>query len=299
MSFEDIAHGLAEKPLFSLGHPINGIVSWNIGDRCNLNCRYCTQGNMRDRSGTLESPESALKALESLPGRWLFKISGGEPFVQPALFELTRGLVERGHFIAVQTNFTASIKTFAAFANLCRAEGENRLEGLSLSMHLETFTYQEFLNKIKELREVIDPQTSVHATLVAEPCRFGEIEEEILPAFSKNGVALQLQPQKKNSQLIAYSESEKQKLRAWIGDQAAEIDPVEACMRGRLCAAGSRYLVIKSSGTAFRCYPASRVRGPFSTLGDLKMGIELLKGPKICPYAFCSCSVPRERGMVL
>ncbi len=298
MNLQDVVRAFAQKPLFALGHEIQGIVSWNIGDRCNLRCRYCTQGMLRDRTGTLENIEEALHSLQVLPGSWLFKLSGGEPFVQPCLFDLCRELIQRGHLIAVQTNFTAPLERFQAFAKLCTLQGQNRLEGLSLSLHRETFEVRDFLKKIEELRPNLDPQTSIHATLVAEPCRFDEIEHDILPQFAQSGVPLQLQPQKEQSRLIDYSEAQKEKLRQWIGENAHEIDPVEACMRGRLCAAGFRYVVIKSSGLAFRCYPASRARGPFSSLGDLKTGLHLLKGPQICPYPFCSCSVPRERGMI-
>ncbi|MCA9524525.1 MAG: hypothetical protein KC609_26340, partial [Myxococcales bacterium] len=68
--------------------------------------------------------------------------------------------------------------------------------------------------------------------------------------------------------------------------------------QGRLCAAGSRYLVIKSSGRAYRCYPASRHGGRYAELGSFVEGIQLLDQAQPCPYRYCNCTVPIHRGMI-
>ncbi|MEO1273165.1 MAG: radical SAM protein, partial [Myxococcota bacterium] len=96
------------KPLTLLGRPVQGVVSWNINDTCNYRCSYCTQRFMPNRTYRLEEIRSYLDAFARLPGDWEIKISGGEPFQQPGLDAIAAGLVERGHLVSIQTNFSAS-----------------------------------------------------------------------------------------------------------------------------------------------------------------------------------------------
>ncbi len=299
-------HSRTDAPIFQLtamGLPIEGVLNWNLGDRCNLRCSYCTQSAKTDRTGTLTDPESALKSLDVLKGRWSVKLSGGEPFCQPAIFDVAKGLVQRGHLVGVQTNFTLPLEDYKRFIQICG----DQLELMSLSLHLEHFAPEEFLNKIKALRPFLPQNTVLHSTLVAEPRRLKEIELTLRPLFASQGELLKLQPMKQNGHLVEYTPEERELLLRLMRDsgQARESsdfelsDPITACMQHHLCAAGKNYLIIKSDGKAYRCYPASRHGGPSASLGSLQTGLHLLAQPALCPYPFCSCSVPRERGMVI
>ncbi|MCC6624328.1 MAG: hypothetical protein IT385_23960, partial [Deltaproteobacteria bacterium] len=68
--------------------------------------------------------------------------------------------------------------------------------------------------------------------------------------------------------------------------------------QGRPCWAGARYFVLKSTGEAWRCYAASRVGGRHARVGSLADGFALADGPRACPYTYCNCTVPIERGMI-
>ncbi|MDX9722466.1 MAG: hypothetical protein RBU37_17100, partial [Myxococcota bacterium] len=279
-------------PLRARGRELAGVLSWNLGDRCSYRCSYCTQRRKSKRDGTLEDVAGALRALEPLPGAWAIKLSGGEPFEQPALFELCAALVARGHVLSVQTNFAAPLQTYREFVALCGAQ----LEMLSLSLHLEKVQPVAFLEKLLLLRQELDPELGLHVTCVATPANLPRLRDELRPLFEAHAVVLKVQPEKVDGRVRPYDAQQRALLMELGGHNLS--GEVEPCFRGRPCAAGMRYFIIKSDGRAFRCYPASRLGGRFAALGSLQEGIQLLPQVQLCPYAYCSCSVPRERGMV-
>ena len=281
-------------PLTVLGQAIHGVVSWNMGDLCNYRCSYCTQRRMGDRSGQLERVGQCLDALFSLPGRWEVKLSGGEPFQQPGLLELVRGLVERGHLISVQTNFSASDERLSAFLEATRGA----LNVFSASLHLDYATAEQFVERHRRLVKPYEAHgVCFHVTSVATTERLPQLGDEVAPLLRAHGVVFKVQPQKQGGYLRSHTEQERQLLLELGGH--CRTGNIEHDFQGRLCHAGSRYLVIKSTGQAFRCYPASRVGGRHARLGSLEGGLRPMAGPKICPYTYCNCTVPIQRGMIV
>jgi organic radical activating enzyme len=278
-------------PLRILGRDITGVVSWNINDTCNYRCSYCTQRFLPVRTYRLEEIEAYLAAFAALPGDWEVKISGGEPFQQPGLVDIVTGLVERGHLVSVQTNFSASESKLRRFLDAARGA----LHVFAASLHLEYDTAESFLSKAKLVREHT-PGASFCVTSVATPGRLEQLRDEVAPLFAAHGISFKVQPEKVHGVLRSYSDSERAILRELGGHNRTGL--IEPNFRGRLCHAGSRYFIIKSSGEAYRCYPASRGSGPGARLGSFLEGIELADGPSLCPFNHCNCTVPIHRGMI-
>ncbi len=286
------AHRRPLPPLRILGRDITGVVSWNINDTCNYRCTYCTQRFMPARTYRLEEIQAYLAAFGKLPGDWEIKISGGEPFQQPGLVDIVTGLVKRGHLVSIQTNFSASEAKLKAFLTATRGA----LHVFAASLHLEYDTPESFLPKARLVQEHLGPGASFCVTSVAVPARLEQLRDEVAPFFAAHDITFKVQPEKVHGVLRQYTAPQREILAALGGHNRTGM--IEPNFRGRMCHAGSRYLIIKSNGEAYRCYPASRGSGPGSRLGSFLEGIELAPGPKLCPFNHCNCTVPIHRGMI-
>lgn len=280
-------------PLELLGRSVRGVVSWNMNDTCNYRCSYCTQRFMPERTYRLEEIEAYLAAFARLPGCWEVKLSGGEPFQQPGLTEIVSGLVARGHIVSVQTNLSASQRKLDAFLEATRGA----LHVFAASLHLEYAEPVAFADKVAGLLPWVEAHgVRLCVTSVATPARLVQLRDEVAPLFAARGISFKIQPEKLHGAVRAYTEEERAILLELGGhNRTGEIAPN---FRGRLCWAGMHYLVIKSSGEAYRCYPASRIGGRKAKLGSFVDGIELLDEPALCPYTHCNCTVPIHRGMI-
>ncbi len=280
------------QALTILGRPVTGVVSWNINDTCNYRCSYCTQRTMPDRGHHLQDVESALSAFAKLPGQWEIKLSGGEPFQQPGIAEIAGGLAARGHIISIQTNLSATESELRSFLEATRAS----LHIFSASLHLDYATPETILKRYEIIRPYEKLGVQFHVTTVGTPDRLAELRDHVAPIFRERGVVFKVQPEKVRGYIRKYTEDEKRILLDLGGHNLT--GEIAHDFQGRLCHAGANYFVIKSTGEAFRCYPASRVGGRFARLGSLPQGIELLDGPQLCPYTYCNCTVPIQRGMI-
>ena len=280
------------QPWSVLDRAVSGVVSWNMNDTCNYRCSYCTQRHQPDRSGVIVDIEATVGAFRQLEGHWEFKLSGGEPFRQPGLNEIVASLVDMGHLISVQTNFSASDDFLRQFLEASRGA----LHVFSASLHLEYVTPETFVEKYKIVQQYERYGVKFHVTSVAVPDRLMQLRDEIAPYFRQHGIVLKVQPEKIRGYVRKYSDAEKQILLDLGGHNLT--GQIENNFQGKLCHSGANYLVVKSTGEAYRCYPASRLGGRFARIGSLSEGFELLDGPRICPYTYCNCTVPIQRGMI-
>ena len=280
------------KPWTVLGREVHGVVSWNMNDACNYRCSYCTQRHMGDRSGQLDDVPRTLESFRSLPGHWEFKLSGGEPFRQTGLDQIVAGLVEMGHSISIQTNFSAPEAKLRSFLEASRGA----LHVFSASLHLEYATPDSFVEKYNIIKEYESLGVRFHVTSVGIPDRLEQLRDEVKPAFAQHGIELKVQPEKIRGYVRQYTEEQKKLLLELGGHN--QTGKIENSFQGKLCFSGANYIVIKSNGKAYRCYPASRVGGRYADLGSLSDGIKLNGGPRICPYTYCNCTVPIQRGMI-
>lgn len=279
-------------PLSILGREVTGVVSWNINDTCNYRCSYCTQRFMPQRTYRLEEIQAYLDAFGALPGAWEIKMSGGEPFQQPGLHEIAAGLVEQGHLISIQTNFSTSEAKLRRFLEATAGS----LHIFAASLHLEYDTPEAFIEKAKLVQDALTEGASFCVTSVAVPERLLQLRDEVAPLFAAHDIAFKVQPEKVRGVVREYTEAQEAILRQLGGHNGTGW--IEPDFRGRLCYAGANYFIIKSNGDAFRCYPASRGSGPGNRLGSFLEGITLNDGPRMCPFDHCNCTVPIHRGMI-
>lgn len=289
-----LRQGAARQRLAVGERRVRGVVSWNMGDACNYRCSYCTQRRLGDRSARLTDARASLEAFATLPGVWEFKLSGGEPFQQPGLLRVVRGLVQRGHVISIQTNFSAPDALLGEFLEATRGS----LHTFSASLHLERATAARFVERYRRWIQPLEAAgVRFHVTSVATTQRLEQLRDEVAPALLARGITFKVQPLKQGGYPHPYDRAQR-KILLQLGGHCLT-GGIEHDFQGRICHAGSRYLVVKSSGQAYRCYPASRVGGRHARLGSLAGGLKLLSEPKICPYTYCNCTVPISRGMIV
>ena len=308
------------------GRDVYGVVSWNLGDRCNYRCTYCTQGSMSDRSGTLRHRQIALDAFADLPGCWEVKLSGGEPMIQAGFLAVCAGLISAGHLISIQTNLSVDDALLSRFFTLTHG----RLHVFSVSLHLDYADPAVMAARLVGLRGQLAAGVHINVTSVATAARLVELRDRVAPIFAAAGIPFKVQPEKVAGRVRSYSVAEQGILAQLGGHNLTGM--IAPDFQGRLCHAGSRYLVVKSDGRVFRCYPASRLGGRHARLGHLgalqrraaassdgigrgdrgdrgdhgdptseepiKPGFQRLDGPQLCPYPYCNCTVPIHRGMV-
>lgn len=102
---EGIAWRGAEKP-FTAYCPF--LVVWNFTDACNLRCKHCYQGALKEPStGELTTVE-ALEAVDMMADSGLAYVamSGGEPLVRRDFFKVAERIKEREMALSLATNGT-------------------------------------------------------------------------------------------------------------------------------------------------------------------------------------------------
>ena len=113
--------------------------------------------------------------------------------------------------------------------------------------------------------------------------------------FADAGIVFKVQPEKQDRDVIPYTPEEQAELLA-LGGHAGS-GHIAPDLSGRMCWAGSRYLIVDHRGEAYRCYPARRYRR--EALGNLLDGTFRLRlQAEPCRYRYCNCIVPQARGMV-
>jgi organic radical activating enzyme len=253
---------------------------------CNYRCSYCTQRFLDDRQRWADDVSGFIDAFARLPGDWEIKLSGGEPFRHPRFLELVGALAAQGRRVSVVTNLSAKPEKLQRFAELTAA----RPGLLSASLHLEYVDPADFRAKLADFAQV-------HAGRVCVTC---VATRENLPRLATlraffEPFPFKIQPEKQDRDVIGYTADERDTLHSLGGHN--NTGAIAPSFEGRPCWAGARYLIVDDRGEAWRCYPARRRRT--ERLGNLLDGTFRLRfAPEPCPYTYCNCTVPPERGMV-
>ncbi len=269
-------------------YPLRGVVSWNMNTSCNYRCSYCTQRFVEGRAQWARDLDSFLAAFATLPGDWEIKLSGGEPFRHPRFLDAVSGLVAGGLRVSVVTNLSASRARLQRYAAI--TAGDPGL--LSASLHPEQVEIDDFIHKLAWFKEL--HAGPAHATCVATRSLLPQLGA-LQARFAAQGLRLKLQPEKQDREVIAYTPAEQALLTSLGGHNGTGL--VAPDLSGRACWAGARYFVADHRGVAWRCYPARRYRR--EALGNLLDGsLALNMAASPCPYRYCNCTVPQQRGMV-
>lgn len=269
-------------------YPLEGVVSWNMNTTCNYRCSYCTQRFKDNRKQWARDLPRFVEAFTRLPGDWEIKLSGGEPFRHPDISETVAALAEGGMRVSVVTNLSVSREVLARFARDTAA----RPGLLSASLHLEYAQPEAFRDTLLWLRDQYAGRICVTCVATRDTLpRLPALKE----LFESVGLTFKVQPEKQDREVIDYTPQEQSSLLALGGhNNTGRIAPD---FFGRPCWAGARYFIVDHEGEAWRCYPARRYRREY--LGNiLGPSFSIAFEPVPCPYRYCNCTVPQQRGMM-
>ncbi|MBL8923701.1 MAG: radical SAM protein [Myxococcaceae bacterium] len=271
-------------------------VSWNIVGGCNYRCSYCVQKHAPGL-GTPSDDEldAALATMDRLPGRWEFKISGGEPFLLKRLPEVAHRLAAKGHLVSVLTNLSAPLRTLLELVDRAGPS----LRTFSCSLHREETTEDDFLEKALAVKRALEPlpKATFVVNSVVVPGTV-DVVGESRRRFEALGVKFYPQLMRKDGKAVDYDADDTRRLEAHFDDLVGPGQMNRGYrLTGRLCHAGAKYFIIHPRGDAFSCYPGKRVGD--GHLGNVFDGtLTLRDGPAPCPYDVCPCTVPQNRGII-
>lgn len=275
---------------------IRPTVEWQLLGACDYDCSYCIQKPAK-RTGAPDAAtlDAILALLAALPGAWEIKMSGGEPFLLPAL--LTRVLpflvAETPHAVSLLTNLHPGPEILGRFAEITRG----RLAIVSASLHLEKTDVESFLDRARFLRARMDPAARLVVNGVLVPGRLPRIARA---AAEVRAAGFKFFPQlmKTAAGVAAYADEERPLLAGLLGRDPSPADAnLAPNYRGRACRAGADYFVLAWTGECWRCRAARRRKE--GLLGRAGGGaLRLARGAAPCPYDLCPCTVPANRGMI-
>lgn len=271
-------------------------VSWNIVGGCNYRCTYCVQKHAPGLgTPSDEELEGALTTLERLPGRWEFKISGGEPFLLKRLPEVASRLAAKGHLVSVLTNLSAPVRVLIDFIESAGAS----LRTFSCSLHREETTEDEFLEKALAVKAALAPlpKATFVVNSVVVPGTV-DVVGDSRRRFEALGVKFYPQLMRQDGKAVTYDAADEARIQEHFDDLVGPGQMNRGYkLTGKLCHAGSKYFIIHPRGDAFSCYPGKRFGD--GHLGNVFRGtLALREGPAPCPYEVCPCTVPQNRGII-
>lgn len=101
---------------------------WRINQRCNFRCAYCFRNGIEDQR--LETPplppaEQIAEAFTATGRRWRIHLTGGEPFLQPDIVQISTALT-REHRLSINTNLIPiAVRRFGDEVDLSRIHSLN------------------------------------------------------------------------------------------------------------------------------------------------------------------------------
>jgi organic radical activating enzyme len=263
---------------------------------CNYDCSYCIQAP-HTRVGHLDDVtlDAMLAFLSQLDGTWEIKMTGGEPFAFKGFMDrIIPFLAGTRHRISTLTNLSAPLPVLQRFAHLT----SEKLTVLSASLHLQSTTAREFVDKLTHFRGW-SPASRIVVNSVLDPDNLPAVAHA-RKVVEDAGFTFFPQLMKVKGGVFPYSPGQMELVRGIVGNleeatlnRTANVAPAYT---GRRCFTGARYFVLMQNGDAWSCRSAKREGDGF--LGNVATGVKLRGGPVICPYTICPCTVPANRGMI-
>lgn len=233
----------ALKPYYRRVFPNRLLIYWNPTFRCNYRCSYCTvvtkfaYTTVVGKSGE-HSGADWLEAFGRLPPFGLY-IQGGEPFVYADLPTVVNQLPQKHRLLGIVTNLSQPASVYRKI--------KKRIH-LNASFHREYTNDDDFIAKIRELKDQFHIQVNIVATPENLPL-LGRIAEE----FSGSGIPLHVDPYIELG--FQYTPSQLHFLRPYLApDRKPETQLDFNDFSPKRCSAGRNYINVAPDGSAYTCY---------------------------------------------
>jgi MoaA/NifB/PqqE/SkfB family radical SAM enzyme len=250
------------------------VMTW----KCNYTCSYCFQNGLRDNRPVFDDTKLWSEAFARLPGRWSVMITGGEPLLYPRLARTGAMIASLGHLVTLVSNLSASTRKILEFAE---ATG-NALQMISASWHPEHISLECFAQKIEEVREALQPETQMVASLTLTPSnrRFLPIVRELA---ENRRIPFLIRDYRDNSseRTDAKGVPEPTVESQWLSHR-----PTSSWF-GATCTAGMDYFVVDSDGLVYRCPSDLDSKSP--PIGNFLENFVLMARGTLCSHRTDCC----------
>lgn len=210
--------------------------------RCNYKCSYCPVVTKFDFGKVwdikTELPASRwIEALEQVPPAVIY-IAGGEPFLYRDLPRLVNDLPARHSLVGIVTNLSVPVEVYQRIQKHIH---------LNVSFHREFTTQEQFIGKIRALKDRFHLCVNLVATLENMP-----VLEEIHDTFQSNDIDLHVDPYV-DPQFQYTAEQRKLLDRYMQNDRRPDEQLNFADFSEKKCSAGRNYINIVPDGGVYTC----------------------------------------------
>jgi MoaA/NifB/PqqE/SkfB family radical SAM enzyme len=232
----------ALKPYYRKVFPNRLHMYWNPTFRCNYKCSYCpvvtkfayttVVGKSQERTGV-----EWLSAFDRLPPFVLY-IAGGEPFVYADLAIVVNEFPAKHQLMGIVTNLSQPGSVYRKIKKSIH---------LNASFHREHTNDEEFIAKIRELRD----QFHINVNIVATPENL-PLLRKISDEFSPYGIPLHVDPYIDLG--FQYTEDQLKSLKPFLAPDRKHDNELDFTdFSPKRCSAGRNYINVAPDGGAYTC----------------------------------------------
>lgn len=284
---------------------VKPFIEFNITQRCNYNCPYCSQGKNNKISRELfdatdDVIDGFVSIVEKVGRDYDIQLIGGEPFIHPKFIETAKRIHELGNKIIIDTNMSFPFSKFAKLIDV--TEGNIIIHG---ALHVSQIRdLDKNIENVININEYLKSKREKHAGASGEVRIVSVLEEanfEILKLIeerlNKAGITFIYIRKILKGKILTYSDSIERYIK--LREHKYNIDMLNARKintKRILCYAGSKIFHVLTDGTIIRCWSYQRKDG-FQRFGNVKdpKSIKLFEGPKPCYSPVCYCQHPTAR----
>jgi MoaA/NifB/PqqE/SkfB family radical SAM enzyme len=266
-------------------------IGWNITDLCNYRCPYCYYTTQVIRHGHCpdERIQKVFEIIETLEDRWRIELIGGEPMFHPRFIDMCRKIRQSGHYIKVDTNFSAPEEKVKEFIE---ASGDSLVQ-LTISLHESQIKdIDQFISNVVYFKDHKSPETSFHVASVVTEENFERLRG-IDEKLKQYGVMLRFQILKERGCFATYPKPIEEYI---SGRSPKNLEVIrKRGFQGCKCYAGKYSFKIGIDGRVYRCHNFQ----PYYYLGNIDKGtFEPLKEAIPCFSKVCTCTIYKNLNLI-
>jgi MoaA/NifB/PqqE/SkfB family radical SAM enzyme len=232
----------ALKPYYRTIFPNRVHLYWLPTSRCNYRCSYCPVVTNFDFSTIFtkrgeRSGSDWLEAFDRMPPFSLY-IYGGEPFVYADLATVINDLPAKHSMLGIVTNLSQPVAVYRKI---------KRSVHLNASFHREFANEEDFIAKIRELKD----QFTIQVNIVATPENL-PVLKRVSEEFSRSEISMHVDPYLDLG--FEYTAEQLALLRPFLTpDREPKMQADYADFSPKRCSAGRNYLHVAADGSAYTC----------------------------------------------
>ncbi|MFC2092225.1 radical SAM protein, partial [Elusimicrobiota bacterium] len=230
------------------------LINWTITRACNYKCKYC-----KDYTGAKVKPhaylQNMIEILRQTEKKWVFEISGGEPFLYPDFTDLCVTLSKEFQ-LEILTNLSLSdkVRDFSGKIDPSKVR-------IRATVHIEELERRDGIEAyVKNRALLVEKGFSVISTYVMYPALVKRFKKDF-DRFLSHGIRLFPTVYKGWYKMRMYPRAYTSKERNLIIKYNPKQYFYPFCFKDKICSAGVKYVRVDESGIVARCVNDKTVLG--------------------------------------